>query len=144
MPPMRLLVLTAPGQVDLLEVPRPEPAPGHVLIRTHYCGICGTDLMDFRGENVWGRSKYPKYPGHELSGIVEAVGEGVDHLNVGDKVDAAVISIDTKNRRITVSIKSLEIAEEKQAVAQYGSSDSGALLGDIFKAAMKKKDEAQQ
>jgi small subunit ribosomal protein S1 len=67
-----------------------------------------------------------------------------ERFNVGDKVDAAVISIDTKNRRITVSIKSLEIAEEKQAVAQYGSSDSGALLGDIFKAAMKKKDEAQQ
>jgi small subunit ribosomal protein S1 len=67
-----------------------------------------------------------------------------ERFNVGNKVDAAVTSIDTKNRRITVSIKSLEIAEEKQAVAQYGSSDSGALLGDIFKAAMKKKDEAQQ
>jgi len=67
-----------------------------------------------------------------------------ERFNVGDKVDAAVTSIDTKNRRITVSIKSLEIAEEKQAVAQYGSSDSGALLGDIFKAAMKKKDEASQ
>jgi small subunit ribosomal protein S1 len=67
-----------------------------------------------------------------------------ERFNVGDKVDAAVTSIDTKNRRITVSIKSLEIAEEKQAVAQYGSSDSGASLGDIFKAAIKKKDEAQQ
>jgi len=67
-----------------------------------------------------------------------------ERFNVGDKVDAAVSSIDTKNRRITVSIKSLEIAEEKQAVAQYGSSDSGASLGDIFKAAIKKKDEASQ
>jgi small subunit ribosomal protein S1 len=67
-----------------------------------------------------------------------------ERFNVGDKVDAAVTSIDTKNRRISVSIKSLEIAEEKQAVAQYGSSDSGASLGDIFKAAIKKKDEAQQ
>jgi small subunit ribosomal protein S1 len=67
-----------------------------------------------------------------------------ERFNVGDKVDAAVTGIDTKSRRITVSIKSLEIAEEKQAVAQYGSSDSGALLGDIFKAAMKKKDETSQ
>jgi small subunit ribosomal protein S1 len=67
-----------------------------------------------------------------------------ERFNVGDKVDAAVTSIDMKNRRISVSIKSLEIAEEKQAVAQYGSSDSGASLGDIFKAAIKKKDEAQQ
>ncbi len=67
-----------------------------------------------------------------------------ERFNVGDKVDAAIASMDTKNRRVTVSIKSLEIAEEKQAVAQYGSSDSGASLGDIFKAAIKKKDEASQ
>jgi len=67
-----------------------------------------------------------------------------ERFNVGNKVDASVISIDQKNRRISVSIKSLEIAEEKQAVAQYGSTDSGASLGDIFKAAIKKKDEAQQ
>ncbi len=63
-----------------------------------------------------------------------------ERFNVGDKVDAAVISLDKNSRRVTVSIKALEIAEEKQAVAQYGSSDSGASLGDIFKAAIKKKE----
>ena len=63
-----------------------------------------------------------------------------ERFNVGDKVDAAITNIDKNSRRITVSIKSLEIAEEKQAVAQYGSSDSGASLGDIFKAAIKKKE----
>jgi small subunit ribosomal protein S1 len=67
-----------------------------------------------------------------------------ERFNVGDKVDAAVTAFDKNARRISVSIKQLEIAEEKQAVAQYGSSDSGASLGDIFKAAIKKKDEAQQ
>jgi small subunit ribosomal protein S1 len=67
-----------------------------------------------------------------------------ERFNVGDKVDAAVIAFDKASRRLAVSIKQLEIAEEKQAVAQYGSSDSGASLGDIFKAAIKKKDEAQQ
>jgi small subunit ribosomal protein S1 len=65
-----------------------------------------------------------------------------DRFNVGDKVDAAVTSMDKAARRITVSVKALEIAEEKQAVAQYGSSDSGASLGDIFKAAIKKRDTA--
>ena len=65
-----------------------------------------------------------------------------DRFNVGDKVDAAVTSVDKAARRISVSIKALEIAEEKQAVAQYGSSDSGASLGDIFKAAIKKRDTA--
>ncbi|MBX9587664.1 MAG: 30S ribosomal protein S1 [Hyphomonadaceae bacterium] len=63
-----------------------------------------------------------------------------ERFNVGDKVDAAITNIDKGSRRITVSIKALEIAEEKQAVAQYGSSDSGASLGDIFKAAIKKKE----
>jgi len=64
-----------------------------------------------------------------------------ERFNVGDKVDAAVTNVDKSSRRIMVSIKALEIAEEKQAVAQYGSSDSGASLGDIFKAAIKKKGE---
>ena len=67
-----------------------------------------------------------------------------ERFNVGDKVDAAIISLDKNSRRVTVSIKALEIAEEKQAVAQYGSSDSGASLGDIFKAAIKKKEGAEQ
>ena len=63
-----------------------------------------------------------------------------ERFSVGQKVDAAVLTVDKAARRITVSIKALEIAEEKQAVAQYGSSDSGASLGDIFKAAIKKRD----
>ncbi|KAB2914324.1 MAG: 30S ribosomal protein S1 [Hyphomicrobiaceae bacterium] len=67
-----------------------------------------------------------------------------ERFNVGDKVDAAVISVDKNSRRVGVSIKALEIAEEKQAVAQYGSSDSGASLGDIFKAAIKKKEGAEE
>ena len=67
-----------------------------------------------------------------------------ERFNVGDKVDAAIISLDKNSRRVTVSIKALEIAEEKQAVAQYGSSDSGASLGDIFKAAIKKKEGADK
>ena len=63
-----------------------------------------------------------------------------ERFTVGQKVDASVLTVDKAARRITVSIKSLEIAEEKQAVAQFGSSASGASLGDIFKAAIKKKD----
>ena len=66
-----------------------------------------------------------------------------ERFNVGDKVDAAVISVDKAARRIAVSIKALELAEEKQAVAQYGSTDSGASLGDIFKAAIKKREGAE-
>jgi small subunit ribosomal protein S1 len=63
-----------------------------------------------------------------------------ERFSVGNKVDSQVLSVDKNARRIQVSIKALEIAEEKQAVAQYGSSDSGASLGDIFKAALKKRE----
>ncbi len=63
-----------------------------------------------------------------------------DRFSVGNKVDAAVLNVDKAARRISVSIKSLEISEEKHAVAQFGSSDSGASLGDIFKAAIKKRE----
>ena len=66
-----------------------------------------------------------------------------ERFNVGDKVDAAVTAFDKGSRRLSVSIKALEIAEEKQAVAQYGSTDSGASLGDIFKAALKKRDSTE-
>jgi small subunit ribosomal protein S1 len=61
-----------------------------------------------------------------------------ERFAVGEKVDAKVIQIDSKARRISVSIKALEIADEKAAVAQYGSSDSGASLGDILGAALNK------
>ena len=61
---------------------------------------------------------------------------------VGQKVDASVLSVDKAARKIAVSIKQHEISEEKSAVAQFGSSDSGASLGDIFKSALKKKETA--
>jgi small subunit ribosomal protein S1 len=61
-----------------------------------------------------------------------------DRFAVGDKVDAKVSNIDRDSRRVSLSVKSLEIAEEKEAMAQYGSSDSGASLGDILGAAMSK------
>jgi small subunit ribosomal protein S1 len=62
-----------------------------------------------------------------------------ERLSVGQKVDARVISYDKKSGKVSVSIKALEIAEEKEAVAQYGSTDSGASLGDILGAALKAK-----
>ena len=62
-----------------------------------------------------------------------------DRFGIGDKVDAAVIKIDKKQRSVNVSIKAREIEEEKQAMAEFGSSDSGASLGDILGAALEKK-----
>tara|TARA_Y100000590_G_scaffold464890_1_gene635503 strand:+ start:371 stop:2107 length:1737 start_codon:yes stop_codon:yes gene_type:complete len=64
-----------------------------------------------------------------------------ERFAVGDKVDAKIMSIDNTSRRVSVSIKALEIEEEKEAMVQYGSSDSGASLGDILGAAIKKNEE---
>jgi small subunit ribosomal protein S1 len=88
--------------------------------------LVGTDITSFIKRSDLSRDRAEQRP---------------ERFHVGNKVDAAVISVDKANRRIGLSIKQLEIAEEKQAVAQYGSTDSGASLGDIFKAAIKKRDE---
>ena len=60
-----------------------------------------------------------------------------DRFGLGDKIDVRVTNIDSKTRRLGLSVKAREIAEEKEAVEQYGSSDSGASLGDILGAALK-------
>jgi small subunit ribosomal protein S1 len=52
-----------------------------------------------------------------------------------------VIQFDKKARKVQVSIKALEVAEEKEAIAQYGSSDSGATLGDILGTALKQRND---
>jgi small subunit ribosomal protein S1 len=60
-----------------------------------------------------------------------------ERFSAGEKLDARVTQFDRKARRVTLSIKALEMAEEKEAIAQYGSTDSGASLGDILGAALK-------
>jgi len=66
-----------------------------------------------------------------------------ERFAVGDKVDALVTAFDKAGRKVSLSIKAMEIKDEKEAVEQYGSADSGASLGDILGAALKgaKKDE---
>jgi small subunit ribosomal protein S1 len=67
-----------------------------------------------------------------------------ERFAVGEKVDAKITQIDKAGRKISVSIKALEIADEKAAVAQYGSTDSGASLGDILGAALSKARKGEE
>ena len=62
-----------------------------------------------------------------------------DRFAVGEKVDARITALDAKTRKLQLSIKAREVAEEKEAMAEYGSTDSGASLGDILGAALKRK-----
>jgi small subunit ribosomal protein S1 len=67
-----------------------------------------------------------------------------DRFAVGQKVDARIVQVDRRSHKATVSIKALEVAEEKEAIAQYGSSDSGATLGDILGTALKRKENDKE
>jgi small subunit ribosomal protein S1 len=67
-----------------------------------------------------------------------------ERFAVGEKIDARITNIDKATRRISVSIKALEIADEREAVEQYGSSDAGASLGDILGAAMQQTDGEEE
>ncbi|MDX5331056.1 MAG: 30S ribosomal protein S1 [Pseudomonadota bacterium] len=67
-----------------------------------------------------------------------------ERFAVGDRVDAQVTNVDKAARRLSLSIKALEMAEEKEAIEQFGSSDSGASLGDILGAALREKGAAKE
>ncbi len=88
--------------------------------------IAGTDYSAFIKRNELARDRNDQRP---------------DRFAVGEKVDARITQIDKRARKVTVSIKALEIADEKEAIAQYGSADSGASLGDILGAALKARDK---
>ena len=87
--------------------------------------ITGTDLTAYAKRGDLARDRGEQRP---------------ERFAVGEKFDAIITLFDAKARKVNVSIKALEISDEREAMATYGSTDSGASLGDILQAAMKKKD----
>ncbi|PLZ91056.1 zinc-dependent alcohol dehydrogenase family protein [Fischerella thermalis] len=82
---MRAMLLEAPRQpLRLVNLPVPKPNPEQVLIRIHACAVCRTDLHIVDGELT--HPKLPLIPGHQIVGIVEALGERVEKFHVGDRV----------------------------------------------------------
>ena len=79
---MRQLYCSAPGMVEVVGKPIPAIGPGEVLVRMRNCGVCGTDLMKVYAPEA----ARPAQLGHEVVGVVEALGEGVEHLAVGQRV----------------------------------------------------------
>lgn len=80
---MKAIKITHPHQVHLVDTPTLQPRPDEILIKVMASGICGTDIHIFRGEYM---GNYPVIPGHEFSGVVEAVGEQVTRFQPGDRV----------------------------------------------------------
>jgi small subunit ribosomal protein S1 len=91
--------------------------------------IAGTDLTAFIKRSELARDRADQRP---------------ERFAVGEKVDARVTLFDRKARKVSVSIKALEVAEEKEAIAQFGSADSGASLGDILGAALKARESEKK
>jgi threonine dehydrogenase-like Zn-dependent dehydrogenase len=77
---MKAIVHVAPGRVEWQDWPLPQPGPGQARIRTLACGICATDLEMIAG---WNRTGFPAIPGHEWSGVVDALGPGGDAALLG-------------------------------------------------------------
>lgn len=77
-------VMTQPGKIEFQDVPRPQAQPGEVLIEVKRIGVCGSDIHVYHGLHPY--TSYPVVQGHEVSGIVAEVGEGVSGFAPGDKV----------------------------------------------------------
>lgn len=77
-------VMTQPRVIEFRDVPVPEVKPGQVLVKIEKIGICGSDIHVYHGKHPF--TKYPVTQGHETSGTVAAVGEGVTKVRIGQKV----------------------------------------------------------
>ena len=85
-PTPRAAVFAGPGEIRIEEVDLVEPGPGEVRVRLEGCGVCASNIPVWEGRPWFDYPMKPGAPGHEGWGIVDAVGEGVDHLSEGDRV----------------------------------------------------------
>jgi 2-desacetyl-2-hydroxyethyl bacteriochlorophyllide A dehydrogenase len=76
--------MTSPGTIEFQDVVKKEPDPGEILIKIKSCAICGSDVHIFKGKHPY--VSFPCTFGHELAGVVEELGTGVQRITVGDRV----------------------------------------------------------
>ncbi len=79
---MRAAVYRGVNDVRVETVPVPQIGPGEVLLRVHACGVCGTDLKKIHT----GSHSAPRIFGHEIAGVIAAIGDGVENFSIGDRV----------------------------------------------------------
>ena len=85
----KAVVATAPGQLELVERPVPTPGPGQVRIEVEACGVCHSDSATVEG---FAGVPYPRVPGHEVIGRIDAVGDGVQEWKVGQRVGVGFLA----------------------------------------------------
>lgn len=82
---MKAIIISRPREVGIIDIPQPSVGKGEVLVRLCYVGFCGSDLNTYRGNN--NMVHFPRIPGHEIGGVIEAVGDDVPNtLKVGTNV----------------------------------------------------------
>jgi D-arabinose 1-dehydrogenase-like Zn-dependent alcohol dehydrogenase len=82
---MKVAQINKPGgDFELVERDIPEPGPGQVRVKVEACGVCHSDI--FVKEGLWPGLKYPRVPGHEIAGHLDALGQGVTIWRIGDRV----------------------------------------------------------
>jgi len=124
----RALVVSQPGLIGVLERPTLVPAPGEVVVRPSYCGLCGTDLELLRGEVDPAFVAYPLTLGHEWAGTVESVGDGVRHLEPGDRcVAECIVPCGRCPRCLEGATNTCEAYDELGFTREGGASDEVAV-----------------
>ncbi|WP_249976456.1 Zn-dependent oxidoreductase [Vreelandella olivaria] len=81
---MKAFEVKAPHNYQVVEIAQPDVGPGEVRVRVAYAGICGSDMHIIHGDNAFVR--FPRITGHEFAGVIDALGEGVDNIQVGARV----------------------------------------------------------
>jgi L-iditol 2-dehydrogenase len=81
---MKQAVMVSPGKIEFREIDKPAPGPGEILMATKRIGVCGSDIHVFHGKHPY--TSYPVVQGHEVSGVIAALGEGVEGLAVGEQI----------------------------------------------------------
>jgi len=124
----RALVITSPGLIGLHDVPELIPGPGEVVARPVHTGICGTDLELVAGVVDPAYVRYPLVPGHEWSGIIEAVGPGVTGLEPGQPVIAEGIIPDRECAQCVQGHTNLCLSYDELGFTRAGAAADQVLL----------------
>jgi threonine dehydrogenase-like Zn-dependent dehydrogenase len=124
----RALVITEPGSIALQGAPDLVPGPGEVVARPVHTGICGTDLELLAGVVDSAYVRYPLVPGHEWSGVIEAVGPGVTGLQPGQPVIAEGIIPDRVCAECVQGHTNLCVVYDELGFTRAGTADDQVLL----------------
>jgi len=124
----RALVITAPGSIGLRDAPEFVPGPGEVVARPVHTGICGTDLELLAGVVDPAYVRYPLVPGHEWSGVIEAVGPGVTGLEPGQPMIAEGIIPDRVCAQCVQGHTNLCVVYDELGFTRAGAAADQVLL----------------